>query len=153
MDPSLPLYQMNTMEYWLDHTTASRKLNVWLLGLFAVVALVMALVGIYGVISYSVAMRTHEIGIRLALGAQRADVSRMVLSHGLRILVLGLAIGTAGALVLTRTMSSLLFGIRAVDPVTFLIIPVALALVAMLASYIPARRATRVDPMIALRYE
>jgi predicted permease len=153
LDPSLPLYEMKTMDEWLDSSMASRKLNVTLLTVFAGVALLMALIGIYGVISYSVVTRTHEIGIRLALGAQRTDVARMVLAHGFKILVLGLAIGTLAAVALSRAMSSLLFGIRAVDPITFLAIPVLLTGVAMLASYLPARRATRVDPMIALRYE
>jgi putative ABC transport system permease protein len=153
LDPALPLYEVNTMSQWLDRSTASRRLNVTLLGIFAAVAVVMALIGIYGVISYSVVMRTHEIGIRLALGAQRSDVAKMILLHGLRILGLGLLIGIAGAALATRALSSLLFGIRATDPLTFVAIPVLLAGVALIASYLPARRATHVDPGIALRYE
>jgi putative ABC transport system permease protein len=122
-----------------------------LLAIFAGVALVLAAVGIYGVMSYSVAQQTREIGIRMALGAQRGDVLKMTVMEGLKLVALGLVIGLAAAFVLTRVMASLLFGISATDPVTFITISFVLLAVALLASYIPALRATRVDPMIALR--
>jgi ABC-type antimicrobial peptide transport system permease subunit len=124
-----------------------------LLGVFAGLALVLAAVGIYGVMSYAVAQRTHEIGIRMALGAQRSDVLKLTIGQGLRLVVTGVAIGLAAAFILTRVMSSLLFGVSATDPITFLTISLVLVSVAVLASYIPALRATRVDPMFALRYQ
>jgi putative ABC transport system permease protein len=122
-----------------------------LLAIFAGLALVLAAIGIYGVMSYSVAQRTREIGIRLALGAQRQDILTMTVAQGLRLVLLGLGIGLAVAFVLTRVMASLLFGISATDPITFISISFVLLAVAMLASYSPALRATRVDPMAALR--
>jgi putative ABC transport system permease protein len=115
------------------------------------VALILAAVGIYGVMSYSVAQQTREIGIRMALGAQRRDVLKMTVKQGLRLVGFGLLIGLAAAFILTRVMSTLLFGISATDPLTFVSISLVLVAVAILASYLPARRATRVDPMIALR--
>jgi putative ABC transport system permease protein len=124
-----------------------------LLAVFAGLALVLAAVGIYGVMSYTVAQQTRDIGIRMALGAQRTDVLKMTVMQGLKLVAVGLVIGMAAAFVLTRVMASLLFGISATDPVTFLTIALLLLAVAALASYIPALRATRVDPMIALRYQ
>jgi putative ABC transport system permease protein len=124
-----------------------------MLTIFAAIGLILGIIGIYGVISYSVAQRTHEIGIRMALGAQSADVLKLVVGQGLKLTLIGAALGLAGAFAVTRLMSSLLFGISASDPATFGIVTFALTVVALLASYIPARRAARVAPMVALRYE
>src|SRR5262249_6851488 len=124
-----------------------------LLTLFSSVALMLAAVGIYGVISYAVAQRTKEFGVRMALGAQRRDVLSLVLGRGLLLAVSGMVIGVVGALLLTRSLSTLLFGVTPTDPLTFAVVSVLLGAVALLASYFPARRATQVDPMQALRYE
>jgi putative ABC transport system permease protein len=153
VDKDQPVSNISTMEEILSESVAKQRFNMLLLAVFAAIALVLAGVGIYGLISYSVTQRTHEIGIRMALGATSRDVLAMVIGQGLKLVVAGIAIGLVAALALTRVMASMLFGVQATDPVTFAAISVVLAAVAMLASYIPARRATRVDPMIALRYE
>jgi ABC-type antimicrobial peptide transport system permease subunit len=124
-----------------------------LFGIFAALAVILAVVGIYGVMSYSVSRRTHEIGLRLALGAERGDVLKLVLRQGLKLSLIGVAIGIAGALAMTRLVSGFLYGVKASDPLTFVAVSLLLILVALAASYIPARRATTVDPMAALRYE
>jgi ABC-type antimicrobial peptide transport system permease subunit len=141
------------MEAWVAESVASRRFSVLLLGVFALVAAALAAVGIYGVVSYGVAQRTHELGLRIALGARRADVLRLVIRQGMKMTLVGAAVGLAAALALTRVMESLLFGISATDPLTFVAIPLVLVAAGLLACFVPARRATKVDPMIALRYE
>jgi putative ABC transport system permease protein len=151
VDPALPITHVQTMETLRKTATAQEQFNLLLVGLFAVLALVLAAVGLYGVTAYAVAQRTRELGIRLALGAQPRDVLRIVLGQGARLVSIGLAIGTLASLALTRLMTTLLFGIGAHDPITFGSVGVLLAIVSLLACYIPARRAMRVDPVVALR--
>ena len=153
LDPNQPVYNVTTMEQTLDESLATQRLSTTLLMLFACVALILAAVGIYGVMSYAVTQRRHEIGIRMALGAQQADVLRLILKQGMLLTVCGLALGLVAAYVLSRLMESLLFGVSPTDPLTFALVAVALAVVTLAACLIPARRAMKVDPMIALRYE
>ena len=153
LDPEMPVFDVSTMDQRLHDSLARRRFSMFLLGVFAVIASFLAAIGIYGVMAYSVNERTHEIGIRLALGAQPANVLRLVIRQALALTSLGIAIGLTGAFALTRVMSSLLYGVSATDGFTFVITPLVLGMVALLASYIPARRAARVDPMIALRCE
>jgi predicted permease len=153
VDATLGLAQIASMEEITARSIAAQRFNMLLVGLFAALGMALASVGIYGVMSYSVAQRTNEIGLRIALGAQRRDVLRLVLGQGLALALLGAALGLAGAYGLTRLMKSLLFGVNATDPLTFAAAPLLLVLVALLACWIPARRATKVDPMIALRCE
>ena len=134
-------------------SVAAPRFNTTLLSIFAAVALVLTIIGLYGVMSYSVAQRTNEIGIRMALGARRGQVLAMVLRQGLAPIVIGLALGLGGAAAGTRYLEGLLFGLTPLDPPTFAYVAIAFALVALLASYVPARRATRVDPLVALREE
>ena len=131
----------------------SDRFNLWLMGSFALLALLLAALGIYGVMTYTTAQRTRELGIRLALGAQTSDVLRLVTVQGMKLAFIGVALGLAGSFALTRLMKNLLFGVGTTDPVTFSLIPVLLVVVSLAACYIPARRATRVDPLIALRSE
>jgi ABC-type antimicrobial peptide transport system permease subunit len=137
----------------MAETMASRRLTLWLVGAFAALALVLASVGIYGVMSYAVTERLHEIGVRVALGAQRRDVLRLVVGHGMSLAAIGLLLGSVTAFFAARAMTTFLFGIRPSDPVTYVSIAAVLALAAFAACYVPARRATSVDPMVALRYE
>ena len=153
VDKDLPVSGVETVEQHLSNLRAEPRLYTLLLGVFAVIALLLASIGIYGVMSYSVTERTHEIGIRMALGAGQADVLGFVIKQGLTLTMIGLAIGVAVSLALTRLMESLLFGVSSTDPLTFVVISLLLAIVSIFATYLPARRATRVDPMIALRYE
>lgn len=153
IDKNQPIFNIATMNDLRSQSVGTRRITLILLGAFSALALVLAAIGIYGVISYSVAQRTHEIGIRMALGAQHRDVLGMVLKQGGMIAFIGVAIGLVAALVLTRLMSSLLFSVSASDPATFVGVAILLSFVAMLACYIPARRAMRVDPMVSLRYE
>src|SRR6266403_91503 len=153
IDPELPVHGMRPMEQVMAETMASRRLTLWLVGAFAALALVLASVGIYGVISYAVTERVHEIGVRVALGAQRRDVLHLVVGHGMRLAAIGLVLGSVIAFFAARAMTTLLFGIPPSDPLTYIGIAVVLALAALAACYIPARRATAVDPMVALRYE
>ena len=153
IDKDQPVSNVQTMETILADSIAQQRFSMVLLAIFAGVALFLAAVGIYGVMSYSVAQRTREIGIRMALGAQTAAVLKLALGYGMKLVLIGIAIGLIAAFALTRLMSTLLFGVTATDPITFTLISLLLICVAALASYIPARRATKVDPMIALRYE
>ena len=153
IDKDQPVSNIRTMEEILLESIARQRFSMLLLAIFAGVAMILAAVGIYGVMSYSVAQRTHEIGIRMALGAQTSTVLKLAVSYGLKLVVVGVAIGLIAAFALTRVMSTLLFGVTATDPATFTLISLLLILVAAIASYIPARRATKVDPIIALRYE
>jgi putative ABC transport system permease protein len=153
MDPEQPMAAIATMDQLVSGSLSRSRFTMLVLGVFATLALVLACVGIYGVIAYSVTQRTQEFGIRMALGANRRDVFRLVFGQGGRLILLGTGLGIVAALIITRLMATLLFGISATDPLTFAAVALLLALVALAACYIPARRATRVDPIVALRYE
>ena len=153
LDPSQPVFDIATLAQVRSRSVFLQRMAVTLLTVLAGVALILAAVGIYGVMAYSVAQRTHEIGIRMALGAQRRDVLKLVVGQGMMLALIGAVIGLIAAFAVTRLMTSLLFGVSATDPATFAGITLILSFVAFIACYIPARRATRVDPMVALRYE
>jgi putative ABC transport system permease protein len=153
IDKDQPMANIATMEDILADSVTEPRLESLLLGLFGGLGLVLATVGIYGVTSYSVTLRTHEIGIRMALGAKQDDVLKMVIQQGMKLAFVGVAVGVVASLALTRLIASLLYGVKPTDPLTFALVSIGLAAVAFLASYIPARRATKVDPMVALRNE
>jgi len=153
IDKDLPVFAIRSMDQLLGSSRAQRLLTLVLLVSFAALALLLAAVGIYGVISYSVKQRTRELGIRMALGAQRGDVLKLILTQGLKLTIIGVVIGLGAAFALTRWMESLLFGVRPTDPLTFAAIVIVLLSVALLACWLPARRATKVDPLVALRSE
>jgi putative ABC transport system permease protein len=151
VDHDQPVSELRTMDAIFEATLGQRRLTMLLLAMFAGVALLLATVGIYGVVAYSVAQRAQEVGIRRALGAQQADILRLILGQGLATVLVGIAIGAGGAFALTRVMKNLLFHVNATDPATFVGIALLFAMVALAGSYIPARRAARIDPMTALR--
>jgi putative ABC transport system permease protein len=153
VDRDQPISKVQTMEKILADSVSQRRLNMLLLGVFAATALLLSLIGIYGLIAHSVSQRVREIGIRLALGAQKGDVLRMILRQGMRLTLIGITVGLAAAFVLTRFLSTLLHEVNDKDPMTFTAVALLVAVIALLACYIPARRATKVDPLIALRYE
>jgi predicted permease len=152
LDPEIPA-KFGTFSQIYSASLGSRRFNVILIGFFGIVALLLATAGVFGVMAYSVSRRTREIGVRVALGASSSDVLRMILSQGLRTIFIGVAVGIIGSLALTRTVESLLFGVTATDPLTFAGVTLLLVGTALLACYVPARRAMRVDPMVALRHE
>lgn len=153
IDPDQPLFNVRTMNEIRAESVASERLNLTLLSIFAGIALILAVVGIYGVMSYSVTQRTHEIGIRMAIGAQPRDVFRMIIGQGMLMALVGIGVGLLGAFGLTRLMETMLFGVEPTDPTTFAVIAVLLSCVAFIACYVPGRRATKVDPVVSLRYE
>ena len=153
VDKDLPVTDVATLDDVLARESSTRRFNTMLFSVFAALALALAVTGVYGVLSYSVSQRTHEVGIRMALGAARGDVLRLFMQQGMRLVLLGLVIGLGGAFVLTRLMSSLLFGVSATDKVTFILVALGLTIAGVCACYLPARRATKVDPLVALRYE
>jgi putative ABC transport system permease protein len=152
-DPALAVFGLEPFTETVSRSVAERRFTMLVLGLLASVALILAAIGVHGVLSYTVTQRAREIGIRMALGAQPSGVLRLVVGRGMILALAGTAIGLAAAFVLTRSMGTLLFGVTPTDPATFILVPFGLALVALLASYLPARRATRVDPVAALRAE
>jgi len=153
IDPDMPIATVKTMDQWVSASASPSRLNAVLLGTFAAVALLIAAIGVYGVLSYSVNQRIREIGVRVALGAQSGNVVRLVVGEGMRVALAGIAVGVLGALGLRQALSTLLFGIEPHDPPTFAAVALTLAAIALVACLLPARRAARIDPMVALREE
>jgi putative ABC transport system permease protein len=153
VDPSVPVFKIKPLQQYIDERLFAKRVAVYSLAIGAFIALLLAAVGIYSVVAYSVTQRTHEIGLRLALGASRSDILRLIVGSGLRLVLTGAAIGLVGALLLTQLLSGLLFGVSARDPLTLVAIVSILTVVALLACYLPARRAMKLDPLNALRYQ
>jgi putative ABC transport system permease protein len=153
VDPEVPASNIRTMDQYLTKAVAAQRFNLWLLAIFAGAALLLAATGLYGVMSYAVTQRAREIALRMALGAQPGNVLRLIVGQGMKLAMLGVAVGLAAALALTRLMARLLFNVSATDPATFAFIVLLLTAVALLACYLPARRATRVNPIVALQNE
>jgi putative ABC transport system permease protein len=153
LDPELPIYKAQRMEEYVAASVAQRRFTGLLCSIFAGAGLLLAIVGLFGVMSYSVSQRTHEIGVRVAVGAAKADILQLILKEGMGITIVGVGIGLVGTLAVSSILKSQLFGVSATDPLTLVGVVFTLALVALPACYVPARRATRVDPMVALRYE
>ena len=153
VDPTIPVYDVRTLQDRMHASMARQRFSTLMLGAFAIFALILAVVGVYGVMSYLVTQGTHDIGVRLALGAQRSSIVGMVIRQGMELTGAGIVIGLVGAAALTRVMASLLFGVSTTDLMTFSAVPIVLIAIALLASYLPARRATLVDPVVALREE
>jgi putative ABC transport system permease protein len=153
LNPNQPLVRFRTMEENISTSVSQPRFRTVLLGIFAISALLLSAVGIYGLMAYSVTQRVHELGIRITLGAQRGDVLKLIVGQGLKLVLLGVIVGMLGAFALSRVLSSFLYGISATDPLTFAAVPATLIFVALAACYIPAHRATKVDPIVALRYE
>jgi putative ABC transport system permease protein len=151
LDRTLPVSRVKTLQQMIDERSSSKRVLTWTLGVFALAALLLAAVGIYAVMSYAVTQRTYEIGVRMALGARERDVLRLIVAQGLKLTLIGVIVGLAGALALTRALTFFLFGVTATDPLTFVAVALLLAGVALVACWIPARRAAKVDPLIALR--
>ncbi|MBI3695181.1 MAG: FtsX-like permease family protein [Acidobacteria bacterium] len=153
IDRRQPVFNIRTAEQYMAEQVQEPRIYMLLLGIFGGIAVALSAVGIYGLMAYSVTQRTHEIGIRLALGAGAGDVLKLVVRHGLALILIGVTTGVAGALALTRLIENLLWGVKPADPLTFAAVSLLLIAVALLACYIPGRRATKVDPLVALRYE
>ncbi len=153
LDPYLPVSNVKPISQMIDERSSPKRLMAWLMGVFGVVALLLASVGIYGVMSYAVTQRTQEIGVRMALGAQALDVLKLVVRNGMTIALVGVAIGLGGAFALSRLLGSMLFRVTPTDLMTFAVVSISLIVVALVACLIPARRATKVDPLVALRHE
>jgi putative ABC transport system permease protein len=151
VDPGIPVFAVRTLNEVVAKSLADRRFALTILAVFAGVALLLASIGIYGVMAYTFSQRTHEIGVRVALGAQRRDILRMALGEGMVLVAIGLGVGLVGAAIVTRFLRSMLFSVTATDPLTFASIALLLAAVALLACFIPAQRATQVDPLVALR--